>query len=235
MSKAVLAASCFLIFFSTPRLAAQGEVGYPPSQSPYRDLGPRAGILVTGGYLTGSSGNLGIGPSDGPIAGLRYELGLGGPTDGFIGVSYASLSRLVINPDAPVATRTSGPIRQTVLFVDAGINVLLTGEKTWHHLLPYLGASLGLGFGEAVPGDSSSYRYRAKFVTGPQLGIRWYLAPSVSLRVESRLLFWQLKYPSSFLLAPVSGGSAVLSSTDPTSEWTLHPTFTFGLAYALHL
>lgn len=219
-------------------VAASAQVGHAPERSPYRDIRIRSSFLAVGGYLGGSHGRLGIGPSSGRLIGLQYELELTGPTDAFITLSQASLDRIVIDPDAPLASRVTDSLTQSVLFAQAGLSILLTGSKTWNGFAPYLGATLGLGFGENIPQDSSGFGFSTKFVTGPHLGIRWYPTRTLHLRVEGRQLFWQLSYPERFFLEPFRAPTdpPVLDpAADPDSEWTAHPTLVFALGYAFRL
>ena len=215
-------------------LAAQ--VGFPPDKSPYKDIVTNYGFSVYGGYLLGSRGVVGVGPSNGALGGVRYEMSIGGPTDLVFGAGYGQLKRYVIDPNADTLTRTSGPVNQPVITADIGLNVLLTGRKTWRRISPYVGATLGMAFGTNVASDTSGYNFDSKFVLGPQAGIRWTPFDNFVIRFEGRDLFWQLKYPSSFFTDPARapGQPPVLDTTnDPSSEWIQHPTFlvSIGLAF----
>lgn len=226
-----------IVALMAPRALA-AQVGHDPAHSPYRPITARTGLMVTGGYLGGSSGELGIGPAGGTVAGVRYEMRLTGPTDALLGLSWGRFDRLVPDPAAPADSQLTGPVRQSVLFVDAGLQILLTGDKTWHRLAPYLGATLGLGFGAGVPADSSGYRYRAKFTTGPMLGVRAYPVGGLTFRVEGRLVFWQLKYPSRFFAAPTRAPDdppLLDPLTESDTDWTAHPVVLVGLGWSFRL
>ena len=230
--------SCAAVLAACAPVSLAAQVGHPPDDSPYRDIRVRTSLLAAGGYIAGSHGQLGIGPSGGRLVGLQYEMALGGPTDGFLMVSQGSLDRIVIDPGAPVESRVTDSLTQSIVFVQAGLTILLTGDKTWRGFAPYLGASLGLGFGSGVPQDSSGFTFGTKFVTGPHVGVRWYPTRSVHLRVEGRQLFWQLKYPQTFFNPPSRAPSdpPVLGvATDPDSEWTAHPTLLVALGFAFRL
>lgn len=216
--------------------AASAQVGFPPGHSPYHDIAARTGFVFTSTYIAGSGGNLGVGPRDGWLFGGRLETRLTGPTDGFIGVAFGNLTRSAIDPNGPVATRTTTGVTQPVVMADAGITVILTGDKTWRGFAPYVGGALGITFGSSVPADSSGFRFRAPFTTGPHIGVRWYPAANLSVRAEGRLLFWRLKYPSSFYLTPGRAPTdpPVLAASAGTSDWTAHPSVVFGLAYSFH-
>lgn len=220
-----------------PTLAA-AQVGHAPDASPYEDIRIRSSLVGIGGIIGGSGGRLDVGPANGPLVGLQYELELSGPTDAFFSISQGRLDRVVIDPTLGVAARVTDSVRQSVLFVQAGLSILLTGSKTWHGFAPYLGGSLGLAFGSDVPQDPTEFGFSAKFVTGPHLGIRWYPTRALHLRLEGRQLFWQLKYPQSYFNDPVQapGDPPVLDvQSDPESEWTAHPTLLFAVGYAFRL
>lgn len=229
MSKAGFALA---LLVSTP-LAAQ--VGHDPAASPYRAITNRTSIAAVGSYIWGSSGKVGVGPADGFGAGLRFEMRLSGPTDVFASVTWSNLQRLVADPKAPADSQIAGPVDMGLLIAETGLAILLTGDKTWNGLAPYVGVSLGLGFGGSVPQDTSGYGFSTKFVGGPLLGARFYVGRSAYLRVEGRLPFWKLSYPSSYFLAP-ERAPADPPVLDPAvtsdSEWTSHPTLMIGLGYA---
>lgn len=228
-------AFAFALMTTTPLVA---QVGHDPAQSPYRPISRRMSFSAMGSYIWGSDGKLGVGPTDGPGVGMRFEMRLSGPTDVFAAVSWSNLQRLVANPDAPPGSQVSGPVDQGVLFAETGLIILLSGDKTWRGLVPYVGANLGLGFGGSVPQDSSAYGFSAKFVSGPLLGLRFYLGESISLRAEGRVQFWKLSYPTSYFLPPPDYPNEppllnpVLNSD---SEWTTHPTLLLGLGYSFRL
>jgi hypothetical protein len=231
MSKASFAFALTLLV-STP-LAAQ--VGHDPARSPYRPIASRMSVGAVGNYIWGSSGKVGVGPADGPGGGLRFEMRLTGPTDVFVSVTWSRLQRLVADPQAPADSQVSGPVHMGLLLGETGLVILLAGDKTWNGLAPYLGANVGLGFGGAVPQDTSGYGFSTKFVSGPLLGARLYLGGSTYVRVEGRLQFWKLSYPPSYFLQPArapTDPSLLDPTVDSDSEWTSHATLVIGLGYA---
>jgi hypothetical protein len=214
------------------------QVGHDPSHSPYRPIVTRTSLSAIGGYLGGSVGRIGIGPADGWLIGLRYEMRLTGPTDASLTISRGQFQRLIPNPNSPTDSAFTGPVKQSVIFVDAGLQVLLTGDKTWNRMAPYVGATLGMGFGSSVPADSSGYKYNAKFITGPLAGIRLHPGGGLTMRVEGRLVFWRLRYPSGFFNNPARAPTdpPLLDPNQvPDTDWTAHPTVLFGLGWAFRI
>lgn len=222
-----------LALLSVTPLAAQ--VGHDPTRSPYRPIVARTSIGAVANYIWGGSGTVGVGPADGPGGALRFETRLTGPTDVFASVGWNRLQRLVADPKAPADSQFSGPVNMGVLAAETGLLVLLTGDKSWNGLAPYVGANLGFAFGSGVPQDTSGYGFSTKFVSGPLLGARFYLGQSAYLRVEGRLQFWRLKYPTSYFLEPARAPDdpPVLDPTVTSdTEWTSHPTLLIGFGYA---
>lgn len=205
------------------------QVGHDPAQSPYHDIPSGGTWLVTGGYFGGSRGRAGVGISDGPTGGLRYEMPLG--AIGFsLGIAYAQTTRFVVDPVADTLTRKTGPFDTDVILLDAGLQLVLTGRKTWRGFAPFIGAAAGLAIGGGSPPDSSGYRFGTRFTIAPNAGVRWYAGRHVSLRVDFRPVLWKLTYPISFKV-PNSQGSAVLPLDAPLDEWTWHPWATLGLGW----
>jgi hypothetical protein len=212
----------------TPR-AAWSQVGHLPERSPFRDLEVRHALVLQGGYLTGSGGRASAGPTDGPMATLRYTIHLGGPVEAILGVAGADLQRVVHNSGLPPDT-----VGQSVLLGEAGFGFLITGEKTWHGLVPYVAATMGAAFGGSVPSDSSGFEFRTRFHFGPQVGIRWYATRKVSLRLEGRDLMWRLRYPASYYVLDLSSGVLPpLLPTDPDREWVHNLSLTLALGFAI--
>src|SRR5215211_5762328 len=98
-------------------LAAQ--VGHRPESSPYRDI--RKGHTVTPffGQFGGSGGRFAIGPHDGPIYGLRYDLRTGSTIQIGLAFARADLERLIVDPFDSLSRRVSGPVDETVTFAEA--------------------------------------------------------------------------------------------------------------------
>ena len=101
-----------------------------------------------------------MGPSDGTIFGVRYDRSIGTPIDIELGISVARLNRYKVDPTRPVDTRTTGPIKQDLAMMQAGISLVLMGRKTWHGLSPYMGASVGVAFETGLGADESGCMVR---------------------------------------------------------------------------
>src|SRR2546426_433743 len=178
------------------RLSAQ--VGHEPGQSPYRDV-RRGGVVVLGvGYLGGSRGRAGVGMSDGITWNIRYDASLGGAVTASLGLAYAQTTRYLVDPAQGAATRTQGPVDTDVILADIGLQLVLTGRKTWHGFAPHLGGGIGVAVGGSTPSDLAGYRFRTKITLNPQAGGRGDPTARLSLRAGFQTGFWKLSYPPAY-------------------------------------
>ncbi len=237
--KPLLAAFLLLVVAFGVASEARAQVGHPPESSPYTDVRATKIISLGVGYLGGSAGSAGVGPTDGPLAVGRFNMMISGPLelDGSLGV--ANLERGIIDPTTAPTDSIVDVAKQTVTLLDAGIMLLLTGRKAWHRTIPYLGASFGVAFGGSVPEDTlSGFRFKTQFQLAPVVGVRWYPSDRLMFRLEFRDIVWRLTYPPSFftipeddILAPPVLNPNVYNDT----EWTHHPTLLFTIGYAITL
>jgi hypothetical protein len=214
----------------------RAQVGHALNSSPYHDLHVRYLFSVTAGRSYGSGGKVGVGPGSGTLIGARLDVHLGGATDLTGNLTYGTLDRIVLNPSNGPDTRTVGTFPKRLLIADVGITLVLTGEKTWNGLAPYVGASLGMAFGGAVPTDSSGFHFTSKFVVGPQVGVRLHLGQKFFLRFEARDVIWQLRYPANFFTAPTNEPTAapILDPvTNKTTQWTHNPMLVASMGISL--
>src|SRR6267378_8234716 len=175
------------------------QVGHEPGQSPYRDVRRGAVGVITFGYLGGSRGSVGVGLSDGKTGGIRYEA-LFGAIGASLGLAYGQTNRFVVNPQDSLSSpnRKTGPFPNDVVLVDAGLQLVLTGRKTWRGFAPYVGGALGMAISGTSSSDPSGYRFGSKLTVAPNAGLRWYPARRLSVRGDFRLVLWKLNYPVSY-------------------------------------
>jgi hypothetical protein len=152
------------------------------------------------------------------------------------GFSASRLERLLINPTQGEDDRVLGTASQTVFLADAGIVLKLTGAKTWHGLLPYVGLTMGLAIGTSVPEDSlSGFDFGLHFQTGPQVGLRLHPTERIFLRLEARDVVWRLSYPNVFFEEPEHDPDSppVLNPLiQGENEWTHHLLLLAGLGFS---
>jgi hypothetical protein len=199
------------------------QVGYPPDRSPYRDIRSGGTAVLGFGYLGGSRGSVGVGPSDGNVWSVRYELPLGRTFGVTVEGADALTTRFVLDPTKDATIRTTGPVQNSLAIVDLGFQMVLTGGKTWHGFAPFVGAKLGVAIANRLASDTSQYNFGTKVTFGPEAGFRLYLGRQLSLRADATLLFWKLSYPLEYRVPPTTcsgaGCNSVLGPTDALSEW----------------
>jgi hypothetical protein len=119
-----------------------------------------------------------------------------------------------------------------VLLTEIGMQLRLSGSKSWHGLAPYAGVGLGLAFDVHSPGDTtqSGYNFGTKITLSGTSGLRLHPSRRFTLQAEAKALLWRLKYPFSFR-APASDGSSVLPATAKLTDWTMHPWVSLGLGW----
>lgn len=235
--KRVCGATLLLSVLGAMIAEAHPQVGHPPESSPYTRLRAKRVVSLGAGYVAGSSGSAGVGPANGPMGAARFDIILGGPLEFNVNVGVAKLDRRVIDPTSAPADSVLEIATQTVTMLDAGIVLLITGQKTWHRTIPYVGLSLGAVFGGRVTADSlSGFRFKTQFQVAPSAGVRWYPTDRFMFRVEFRDVIWRLSYPLSFFNPPEDDPLAA-TVLDPEvqddTDWTHHPALTVTLGYAI--
>src|SRR2546426_9013168 len=108
------------------------------------------------------------------------------------------MDRFVVDPFTDTTSRKTGPFTDDVVLLDAGLQLILTGRKTWRGFAPYVGGVLGVALGGTSPRDTSGDKFGTKVTRAPHLGPRWYPPPRLSLPGDVRLGLWELHYSPPF-------------------------------------
>jgi len=225
----------FLSFLAPWSLAA-AQVGHDPAHSPFHDILLHPGPVFVVGHLGADRGVAGAGMSNAMTFGLRYEIPAGKTLHFQFNGSYLRGDRFIINPraDSSSSERKTGPFPSDLVLAEIGMQLRLSGGKTWHGFAPYLGTGLGLVFDVNSPGDTtrSGYLFGTKLTPAFATGVRWYPARRVMINADVRAQMWRLKYPLSFHdSTQASDGSRVLPLSQPLNDWTLHPWISFGIGW----
>lgn len=209
---------------------AAAQIGHAPEGSPYRDLRAKQAASLVGGFLRGQRGTARAGPSDGPVFGIRYDRQVGMAVEVLIGISVARLDKYIIDPTVAPDVRATGPIKDDLVFMETGLSLLLTGRKTWHGFVPYIGMMAGVVF-ETDLGIISDFNFGTRVAVTPHAGFKWYPVQALAFKVEMRDVIWRVKYPESWFSSQLTGIPPVLTATDGGSEWLHHPTLVASLGY----
>lgn len=223
----------FLVFlFAATRVGAQVSVGYPPTSSPYSDLEYHQQLTAFGGYFKAAGDPAGVAPRAGPMAGIRYEVVVGGPAQLFARFAEARTDRNVIDPTKPAATRNLGTQSWPVYLADLGLSLNLTGQRSFHGIVPvtYVGFGLATDGGKKV--DADPYRLGTTFAISFGGGLRFVPGGRFEFRADAGTYMYQIKYPAGYYL-PASDNTQVLSDSQTRNFWKRNGAYTLGLSYLL--
>ncbi len=210
---------------------ARAQVGYPPDRSPYRDFEPRHELSLLFGIDESNLDPAGVAPHGGLVTSGRYEWRAGGPAHLFAQVSRIGARRTVIDPTRSASARSLGERDWPTYALDLGLAMALTGEKTWHELIPEINAGTGFVSDFQSKRDVGGFKFGTRFAFDWGAGIRWVGGGRWGLRADMTNRLYTVSYPTSYFTAPTSGGTAVLSGSQSKSSWTNHAAFTLGLTY----
>lgn len=212
---------------------ASAQVGHAPANSPYRDVTIKHSLTYFGGYYRGGTDPARVAPTDGPMVGARYGIRLAGPIHFTGRLAAVFADRSVVDPSRPAAERRVGTTNVPLLFGDAGFDVLLTGAKSWHSLVPGLNASVGLAADASGKTDPSQFRVGIPFVLsfGPMLRYvpgdgKW------SWRLDVTDQYFRIRYPESYFLK-TGPDDTFLPPNSKRTVWRHNWSTTLGLSVAL--
>ena len=148
---------------ATTSVVAGAQVGYPPAESPFRDLVYKQEASLVVGYYSAARDPVGVAPRSGPMIGARYEVRVGGPAQFAVRVARVFSERDVLDPTKPederIVSRDSWPL----YVADLGITFNLTGQKSFRGFVPV--ATVGGGVATDLEGsaDIGGFRFGTAF------------------------------------------------------------------------
>lgn len=220
--KAILFGLLALLLAVVP---VSAQVGYPPDESPYTDLEFKQELTPYVGWARARTDPAKILPQSAAIAGLRYQVYIGGPVSFDADFSRMSSSRNVIDPALVASKRFLGTEAAAVYGVNVGIALGLTGRKSWHHIVPELRAGAGVVSSEAKD-DSSGYVFGTPFAFTFGGGLKLVSMGRLQLRADVGERLFKQKYTDAFYRT-ASDNTSVLTN-ESRSFWTHHTLLTVG-------
>jgi hypothetical protein len=206
-------------------LSAQQQVGFPPAQSPYRDLEYKQEISPFGGWVSASTDAAEVVPQSASIMGLRYQVYLAGPVSFDADFSRMASTRNVFDPTQIATKRFLGTADAAVYGINVGVALGLTGRKSWHHIVPELRAGAGVVTSDAKD-DGSGYSFGTPFAMTFGGGLKLVSLGRLQLRADVGERFYKQKYPDSFY--QTSSDNTSLLTTQGRSFWATQTLFTVG-------
>jgi hypothetical protein len=215
------------------------QVGVRPTRSPYRDILHGSGWTFMAGQVGGDGGPMQLSPNSGMSYGVRFDARFSGLLQGFVGLEYMGLERMVLHPDDSVVNRFSGPIDAPVWIPAIGLQVNLTGPKTWRHIAPFAAFTFGAAIGETAPEDTTKFDFGTKLLLAPSGGARIFIGQRIHMRVEAIWYMWKMKYPDNWLTEPSEQPSepgepstAPIKEIEDLEDWVTTPSLRLGLGIA---
>jgi hypothetical protein len=106
----------------------------------------------------------------------------------------------------------------------------LTGDKSWHRIVPEIGTGVGLISDFRSLPDTGGFVFGTRFAFNMSAGIRYVPGGRWQVRLDGKDRLYTLAYPQTYFTAP-TGGTAVVPSTQSRSFWLNNPAVTLGLSY----
>lgn len=212
--------------------AAQIDVGYPPPRSPFRDLEFRHELTLFGGYYLAGKDAAGAAPRSAPMEGLRYELVIGGPAQLVFRLARVNSERNVINPLEPAATRDLGAQSWPVYLTDLGFSLNLTGQRSWHGVVPVIAAGVGLASDLDKQDANDPFNVGTTFAFSFGAGLRMVPGGRFQLRADAGTWMYQYKYPSAYY-ETTPDNTTVLGAKEARNFWKKNLGLTLGASYLL--
>ena len=208
------------------------QVGYPPAASPYRDVENGARASAFAGWYTAAHDPAGVFPKSAPIFGVRWDVFIGGPADFTARIATVPTKRDVLDPSKPAGQRIVSSRNLSLGVADIGIAFNLTGNKSWHTLVPQAHASVGL-ITDFQGRDAGGYSHGTTFALAYGFAVR-VVPPEkrFSLRAEVGSYYYSTQYPSTYFSGTTEAGSVVPSSQSG-GKWRNNWTMTLGATYVV--
>jgi len=209
--------------------SAAAQVGHPPDRSPYRDRDYNRDWTFFGGRFNAERDPVGVAPTSGPIAGVRWQMHMTGPIYFGVRLAGASVDRTIIDPTKRIAERVVGTERVPLAFADAALELSLTGHKTWRGLAPFVNGGVGFVGDLRGANDVGSYRFGIPFTMTLGTGVSWAVARNWSVRLDWSHYVYRISYPTTYYLKTTED-PPVLPTGAARAFWRRNPALMIGVS-----
>ena len=207
---------------------ASAQVGYPPDRSPYNDRDYNRYWTFFGDQFSAERDPVGVAPTDGPMAGVRWQMHMTGPIYFGVRVAGASVERRIIDPAKRIAERDLGTEKVPMGFLDMALEMSLTGHKTWRGFAPFINGGLGVVGDLRGANDVGSYRFGVPFTMTLGTGLSWTPGRNWSVRLDWSHYIYRISYPTTYYLKTTED-PAVLPAGAARSFWRRNPALLIGV------
>ena len=165
------------------------------------------------------------------MLGVRYDVRIGGPASLTARAAGVFSERNVVNPALPAGGgREVGTKSWPLYLADLGITIALTGQKSFHHLVPVVGFGGGIA-SDFQSEDVGGFNIGTTFALNFGGGVRWVPGNSFQLRADVTDHLYQISYPDSYFSSTVANGGSVLPRAQSPSVWKHNAAITLGASY----
>ncbi len=216
-----------LVLVTPGNLSAQEE----RIDSPYRWIPRGLRVGVQGGYLSASRGNLDFAQGPAVVTAARFRVRVSSPLNLELGASYAPADRWVVDPRLETGPAVVDTVSASWLGIEAGIQLALTGSRTWNGFHPYalFGGGFLIGINEQVSetlAEQALEPFRYRIGTAPKLygglGVEIFPSGKVGLSLEFRDHLTRVKTPDGFFQIDILETIDDLGLEAPTDTQWLH-------------
>jgi hypothetical protein len=220
----------FCVVLATASCAAplSAQVGRLPAKSPFRDMEFRQEWTTFVGQFNAKDDPAGVAPQGGAMIGERWAIRLGGPAYFTTRIAGSMQDRTIVNPQLPEPARSRRSEKLPIVYMDLGIEMQLTGPKTWHSLAPVIGGGIGL------TGDLKGKRDAGGFSFGFPLtltfggALKYIPRRGPVMRLDWSNYMYRIHYPDAYY---VKSGEApvVLTAGVKKNLWRRNNAWTLGV------
>lgn len=221
-------AGAIALAFSVQTAGAQ--VGHLPTESPFVDLEGGHELTFFGGQFSPGKDPVGVAPRGGPLFGVRYEKTVGGPASLMIRFAHVNSERFPMDPTKAGVAAQLGRKSVGLNLIDANLALNLTGQKSWHNLVPVV--NLGAGIVTcACNVELDPYRFGTPFAISLGAGLRYVPGGRFQLRIDVNDYLYQLKYPTAYYVPPATGSPSLAAAKQAKSFWKNNWGLTAGASF----
>jgi hypothetical protein len=209
---------------------ASAQLGYPPSRSPYVDVDQTQELTTFFGYFSAKHDPAKVAPIGALLAGLQYEWRAGGPAHLGTDFMVVNSTRTPKDPSLAPPAQILGSQSDPLYAIDGFLSLSLTGDRSWHHLIPMTGFGVGL-ISDLKSADVGGFQYGTKFTIPWGFSLRW-IPGNGHLQVRGDMKDWMypIAYPEGYYIS-TTAAPPILSSTTSRSKWGNNFALTLGLSY----
>lgn len=208
---------------------AGAQVGHMPDRSPYRDIEGGQELGIFAGHFNSLTDALGVLPKPGPVAGLLYQVHVGGPVGFIVRYGQSRTSRMAVNPLLGKASRSLGSHNVTVSMVDVSMGFNLTGMRSYHHIVPVMSVGGGL-VSCSCSVATDPFDFGTPFALSLGTGLRYMPGGHFQIRVDVNDYLYQGHYPGAYYVNSADN-TPVAEQGTARSFWKNNPTLTIGVSH----